>query len=221
MSQFILYNYYRSSTSYRARIALNLKQIKYEYMPVHLLKDGGEQHRPEYKELNPTSGVPTLIHIEGTQKHTIAQSMAIIEYLDEVKKNPHPLFPGSAIDRSLIRQICEMVNSDMHALGNLRVMQYLEKEYGADAKKKEQWIQHWVSKGFAAIETMISRHGGQFCYKDQVTAADLFIVTHAFAAQRFNVDISQFPKIKSVNDRCLEIPEFMAAHPKNQIDFAP
>lgn len=152
MSQIVLHNYFRSSTSYRIRIALNLKNLEFTYKPVHLLKDGGEQHQPTYKNLNPMSEVPTLEH----KGMILGQSMAIIEYLEEEFPNP-PLLPKDLQKRARIRQFCESINSFLHPISNLKVLQYLEKNHQYDHQQKEAWISHWYPKGLNALEIWLQK----------------------------------------------------------------
>lgn len=214
MAQLKLYNYFRSSTSYRVRIALNFKKIDYDYLPVHLLKNGGEQHQQAYRNLNPMGGVPCLLHNEVI----IGQSMAIIEYLEEAFPDK-PLFPSNFESKAIIRQFCEDINSGIHPLGNLQVLQYLEKNYSFNQKQKEEWVQHWLSKGLKAIETNLQKNSdGKFCFYNKLTAADVFLVPQIFTARRFNVDLSHFPICVSVSEHCEKIECFIQAHPKNQPD---
>ncbi len=213
MAELVLYNYFRSSTSYRVRIALHYKNLSFEYKPVHLLNDGGEQYKSTYANLNPMSEVPTLIH-DGL---TIAQSMAIIEYLDEMF--PHPaLFPKEPHQKARIRQFCENINSFMHPLGNLKVLQHLEKKHGYTAQDKEQWVQHWLQKGFLALENMVKKNHGTYCFGNEVTAADLFLVPQIFAAKRFNVDLEPYTKLNKINENALALECFQMAHPMRQVD---
>lgn len=211
MPKLILYNYFRSSTSYRVRIALHLKNLEYEYRPVHLLK--AEQHSAEYRALNPVGGVPTLVH-DG---RAIAQSLAILEYLDDVFGGPK-LYPADPYERARVRQFCETVNSDMHPLGNLKVLQELEKRHGYDQAAKEKWIGHWMGLGFAALEKILGETAGDFCFGNSVTAADLCLIPMMFSARRFNVDLGPFPIARRIDERATKIPAFEKAHPMRQPD---
>lgn len=213
MSDLVLYNYYRSSTSYRARIALHLKNLPFEYRAVSLIKDGGEQHKPEYQKLNPAGEVPTLIHGD----HVIAQSMAVIEYLDEVFPTT-PLFPKNAGDRAKVRQICEGMNCG-HSLTNLKVQNYLERELSVIAEKKSQWVIHWISKICESTEKLISATAGKYSFGDTVTAADVFLIPQLFSAQRFHVNLAPYPTLTRVNEECLKLEAFQKAHPSQQIDM--
>ncbi len=213
MSQVTLYNYFRSSTSYRVRIALNIKNIEYKYSPVHLLNNGGEQFSANYKALNPMSEVPTLEH-EGL---VIGQSVAIIEYLEEVFPNPS-LFPKDPQKRAKIRQFCENINSFLHPLSNLKVLKYLEDNHGYNQKQKEAWISHWYQKGLVALESWLQKNMGQYSFGDQVTVADCFLVPMVFTSERFNIDLSLYKNIMFVNQNCLKLDAFKTAHPFRQID---
>lgn len=216
MDTFILYSYFRSSTSYRARIALNLKEVKYTQKTVHLLEDGGQQHKPEYLELNPAGEVPTLIH----NGKIISQSFAIIEYLDEIiPKNP--LFPTNAYSRAKIRQICENINCGIHPLTNLKVMQYLNLEMEVPTSSNERWQQHWIHKGLAALEQIVKETAGTYAFGDYLTCADIFIIPQLFSAQRFGVAIQKYPTLFDINNKCLALDAFKKAHPFNQPDTPP
>lgn len=214
MGSIKLYNYFRSSTSFRVRIALNLKGLPYDYIPVHLLKDGGEQNKPDYRTINPMGGVPTLV--DGSV--TVAQSSAIIEYLDETYSHTYQLLPKDTKSRAKIRQFCQIINADTHAYANLKTLQYLEKNFTADDHKKKQWIQHFVSQGLSACEKMISENKTTYSFSNSVTAADVFLVPQIFTALRFDVDLSPFPHLKRVYDECLKHPAFIKAHPFRQTD---
>lgn len=213
MADFILHNYFRSSTSYRVRIALNWKDLNYDYQAVHLLADGGQQHRPEYLKLNPQGEVPTLIH----KGRAIAQSFAIIEYLDEIHPSP-PLFPKDAFGRAKVRQMCENINCFIHTLGNLKVQQFLEKRYGLDASKKEEWVGHWTHQGLTATEKLLSEFSGKYSFGDEVSAMDCFLVPQVFSAERFKVDLSKYENLRRINENCLQLEAFKKAHPSRQPD---
>ena len=213
MSQLVLYNYFRSSTSYRVRIALNLKGLPYEYRSVHLLNNGGEQNKKEYRALNPIGGVPTLVH-EGK---TISQSMAIIEYLDEVFPQT-PLFPRDPFLKAKVRQFCENINADIHPLGNLKVLQFLESEFQADQNKKNIWLSKWISEGLSACEKTIQPYAGMFCFGSSLTTADLFLVPQLFTARRFQVDMSAFGILLKIEENLLKNSAFVQAHPHRQPD---
>lgn len=213
MSDLVLYNYFRSSTSYRIRIALHWKGLPFEYRPVHLLKDGGEQNKSQYRNLNPMGGVPTLQH----KGRVIAQTMAILEYLEECFPQK-PLLPADLYERALVRQICENINSDIHPLGNLKVTQYLTTQLGVSEEAKQQWLTHWITQGFSAVEEILEKTAGTYCVGNTVTAADVFLIPQVVTAQRFHISIDAFPHLKRIFEVCSTLPEFQAAHPGRQID---
>ncbi len=214
MSNFTLHNYFRSSTSYRVRIALELKGLKYDYRPVHLVANGGEQNLPAYRQLNPIGGVPTLVH----NGKAISQSFAIIEYLDEIFPLPMPLFSQDAFENAKIRQLCETINAEIHPLQNLKVMQYLETQLKADPEQKSKWLNKWISEGLKAFEESLSPYAGKYCFGDKITAADLFLIPQLFSSKRFGVDVSGFKKLAQINDNCLLLEAFKNAHPNRQPD---
>lgn len=208
-----LYTYWRSSACYRVRIALNLKGLAYESTPVHLAKD--EQHLADFHEVNPQELIPVLRH----GGRVLRQSLAIMEYLDEAFSD-RPLLPAVARDRQRARAIAQMVACDIHPLGNLRVMQYLERELGATQQQREAWTRHWISKGFDALEQVLrdSPSTGEFCEGDLPTMADCCLVPQAYNARRVGLELSAFPMIERINRACLALPEFEAARPENQPD---
>jgi len=213
MSKPILFSYFRSSAAHRVRIALNLKKIAYEYRSVHLLNAGGEQHSKEYRSLNPSREVPTLL-IDG---FTLAQSIAIIEYLDETQPSP-ALFPKSSGERAQVRRFCEIINSGIQPLGNLRVLQELERQFGANQEQKSAWTQHWIHLGLEAIDELLSKTAKTYSFGDQVSAADCFLVPQVFSAIRFGADHKPYRNVTRVFDTCMLMPEFVAAAPQNQPD---
>lgn len=212
-----LYNYYRSSTSYRARIALHLKKLDFEYKPIHLLNNGGEQHSAEYRALNPVGGVPTLVH----EDKVISQSFAIIEYLDDAFPQTYRLLPQDPYLKAKVRQVCENINADIHPLQNLKLMQYLEKKHGYTQEQKDEWCQKWIHEGLSATEKILAATTRTYAFADQITAADLFIVPQIFSSLRFKVDISKYPTLSKINDNCLKLEAFQKAHPGKQIDTPP
>ncbi|MEO0336731.1 MAG: maleylacetoacetate isomerase, partial [Pseudomonadota bacterium] len=212
-SELILYSYYRSSASYRARIALNLKGVPYRIKPVHLLNDGGEQRKPDYRSLNPMEQVPALVH--GDQ--VLGQSMAIISYVDD-NFDGRQLFPKTALERANCLQICETVNSGIQPLQNLSVLQYLESEFGFTAEQKTIWIRKWVLKGYAALEKTLEKTSGEFCLGNSLTAADAFLVPQVFSGRRFGADSTDFPYIQRIYNTCIEHEAFVKAAPENQPD---
>lgn len=213
MNTFVLYNYFRSSASYRVRIALNLKQIKYEYKAVHLVNNGGEQHAAEYVALNPSHVVPTLVH----NGKAIGQSVAIIEYIDKLEAYK-PLYPAEPYKLALVRQAIEIVNSGIQPHMNLATLGELTKMFGANEEQKHEWIGTLVHHGLAALERHLKPQAGKFCFGDEVTAADCFLIPQIFSAERFKVSIDQYPTLKRINTNCLALEEFAKAHPNKQPD---
>lgn len=211
MADFILHNYFRSSTSYRTRIALNIKGLTYEYKAVSLLK--GEQHSSEYLKINALGGVPTLIH----KGKVIPDSYAIIQYLEEIHPNP-PLLPKDPYIRARIRQICEITNSSMHPLGNLRVQQYLEKNHAFTPQDKEAWVQHWYYLSMDALEKTLQEFAGTFCFGEELTMADVFLIPQITTGLRFKVDLAKYPTLKRIYDYCNTLEAFAKAHPFRQAD---
>lgn len=211
MASIILYNYFRSSTSYRVRLALHMKDLNFEYKPINLLK--GEQHSAEYRKINSLGGVPTLIH-EGK---VIPESFAIIEYLDEVFPSPG-LFPKDPYLKARIRQVCEVINSFMHPMGNLKTLQYMEKHHGYSQEQKDQWVQHWATQGLETLEATLKEFAGTYSFGDQVTMTDLFLIPQLLTCLRFKIDISKYPTLVRINENCQKLEAFQKAHPFKQID---
>ncbi|GIX39660.1 MAG: maleylacetoacetate isomerase [Silanimonas sp.] len=210
-----LYSYWRSSAAYRVRIALNLKGLDYQLVPVHLVRDGGEQHAPGYRAVNPQGLVPALQH----GQRLIRQSMAIIEYLDETFAD-QPLLPATARERARVRGLAQVIACDMHPLGNLRVLQYLEREFRATPEQREAWIRHWLALGFAAIEALLAENPstGEFCDGDQPGLADCLLVPQLYNARRFGLDLDPYPTVRRIEARCLELEAFRRAAPEAQPD---
>lgn len=208
-----IYDYFRSSCAYRLRIALNLKgitQIEREFVNLRI----GEQHDLNYHAVTPLGTVPTLIH-DGV---VIPESMAAIEYLDEVFPEP-PLLPSDPAGRARVRSIAQAIACDIHPINNLRVLNYLKNEMAVTEEQKEAWYHHWVTVGFQSLEKMLaSSPDSTFCHGDTVTLADICLIPQVFNAMRYDVDISPFPKISRIHARCEEIPAFAAAHPSKQPD---
>ncbi|MBU1393257.1 MAG: maleylacetoacetate isomerase [Gammaproteobacteria bacterium] len=212
-----LYGYWRSSAAYRVRIALNLKGISAEQLSVHLVRDGGEQHKAAYTALNPLELVPTLTLDDELDMDALSQSLAIIEYLDEIHPQT-PLLPASALERAHVRAMALTVACEIHPLNNLRVLQYLTQTLGVDEAAKNTWYHHWVASGFAALETLLIRHSGRYCFGDTVTLADLCLVPQVYNAQRFNVDLTPYPNIMRVWAECNQLEAFDDAAPERQAD---
>ncbi|NMM37272.1 MAG: maleylacetoacetate isomerase [Glaciimonas sp.] len=210
-----LYTYFRSSAAYRVRIALNLKGLSYQSVPVHLLKNGGEQLQDSYRAINPGAMLPSLQDGDAT----VTQSLAILEYLEEVYPDI-ALLPGDALGRARVRALALTVACDIHPINNLRVLKYLSGNLQISEKAKADWYRHWVQEGFGIIETHLARdrQTGSFCHGDAPTLADCCLIPQVFNAQRFKVDLSVYPTIKGIHDRCAELPAFISAHPEQQPD---
>jgi len=209
-----LYGYWRSSSSYRVRIALNLKGLEFDYRPVHLVRDGGEQHLARFRELNPLGLVPVLLH--GDQ--VIVQSLAICEYLEDVFAE-QPLLPSDAAGKARVRGIALSIASEIQPMNNLSVLQYLENGMGQSAEAISQWLGYWVKRGFTAVESWLSDSAtGAFCHGDRPGLADCFLIPQVYNAQRFDCDLSPYPNIRRINEQCLQLPAFHNASPENQPD---
>lgn len=210
-----LYSYFRSSASYRVRIALNLKGLPYETVPVHLLKQGGEQFTPDYRALHPDALVPTLLD----QDVALTQSLAIIEYLEETHPQP-PLLPADPLSRAWVRSLALTIACDIHPLNNLRVLRYLQQDMGISDDHKNRWYRHWCEQGLAAVDTMLSRSDrtGMYCVGDTPTLADCTLVPQIANAQRLQCDLSGMPTLMRIHDACLALEAFMHASPANQPD---
>jgi maleylpyruvate isomerase len=208
-----LYTYFRSSAAYRVRIALGLKGLDWAPQPVHLRK--GEQAAPEFRAINPAGLVP--VWAEGDFR--LAQSLAIIEYLDEIRPAP-PLLPGDARQRAQIRAFAQVIACDIHPLNNLRVVNRLRDDFGAADDAVKAWTRGWIEPGFAALEVMLGRaHVARFCYGDRPTLADVCLVPQVYNARRFDVDLAAYPNLVRIDAACRGEPAFLAAAPERQPDF--
>lgn len=214
MTKLALHNYYRSSTSYRVRIALELKGLDYDYV-AHQLRHGEHLEAP-YRAVNPQGLVPALVLPGGTM---LSQSLAIIEYLDEVHPEP-PLLPEDALGRARVRMLAQMIACDIHPVNNLRVLTSLRTLYGAGDDDIAGWFRHWVGETFGPMEKLLAggRDTGRFCHGDTPGLADICLVAQVTNNQRFNVDMAPYPTISRINAACLEIPAFVKAAPQNQPD---
>lgn len=220
MAPLALYTYFRSSAAYRVRIALNLKGLTAEQVPVHLLRDGGEQLKPDYLALNPQGQLPTLAVDDATGRHLLTQSLAIVEYLDEVHPTP-ALLPADPIVRAQARAVALAIACDIHPINNLRVQKYLKGEMGVDEERAGRWVRHWMETGLAAVEAMVKPHAGRFCFGDTPGLADLTLVPQMFNARRFNADLSACPTLVAIDQACLALPAFADAAPDRQVDAPP
>jgi maleylacetoacetate isomerase len=210
-----LYTYFRSSAAYRVRIALNLKGLPYEAVPVHLLKGGGEQLSDTYRNINPSKLVPALQDERGT----LTQSLAILEYLEDTHPDV-PLMPPDPLGRARVRELAQIIACDIHPLNNLRVLRYLVHEMGVSEEAKNKWYKHWVTDGLAALEAHLARDPGtaDFCHGETPTLADCCLVPQVFNAQRFDIDLGPYPNIARINANCVQLPAFQHAHPSQQPD---
>jgi maleylpyruvate isomerase len=210
--QMILYDYFRSSAAYRVRIALNLKGLEAERRYVHLRK--GEQRAASYLEVNAQGLIPTLVVAD----RRITQSLAIIEYLDEKYPQP-PLLPPGPEDRAWVRAAALAIACDIHPIDNLRVLQYLDKNLGIDAPRRDEWYRHWIRQGFVALETQLAERAiGPFCLGTSPTLADVCLVPQVANANRLKLDLEPYPRIRSINDACLALKPFADARPDVQPD---
>jgi len=207
-----LYSYFRSSAAYRVRIALNLKNLSYEMVPIHLQKDGGRHRSAEYRAVNPQMRVPSLVLSSG---ETLIQSLAIIGYLNETYPQP-PLLPADPIERAHVRAVSQIIACDIHPLNNLGTLQYLKRNLGQEQAAIDAWYHHWVLTGFDAIEKMIKP--GPYAFGAQPGLADICLVPQVYNARRLKVPLDAFPKIVAVDAACLALPAFDKARPENQPD---
>jgi maleylpyruvate isomerase len=212
-----LYSYWRSSCSWRVRIALNLKGLAYTYEAVHLLKDGGQQHTDAYRALNPMRTVPTLEWEEGGAVRRLSQSVAILEYLEERYRTP-ALLPADPLLRARTRMLSEMVNSGIQPLQNLSVLQFVKHELKSDDKV---FAAHWNARGLAALEAAVKETAGTYCVGDAVSFADIFLVPQLYGARRYGVDLTPYPTLTRIEAACDKLPAFQAAHPDRQPDAVP
>ena len=211
-----LHNYFRSSASFRVRIALELKGLAYDYLPVHLAR--GEHHKEAYASLVPDALVP-MLEVDGLR---LSQSMAIIEYLDETRPNP-PLLPSDAAGRARVRALAQSIACEIHPLNNLRVLKYLSKNLALDDERKNTWYRHWVRSGLEAFERQLQLLSDErtsqglapsvLCWGDTPTLADCCLVPQIFNAQRFNVDLGGLPLTMGAFEACMALPAFQRAQP--------
>ncbi|KAJ1104737.1 hypothetical protein NDU88_002146 [Pleurodeles waltl] len=206
----VLYSYFRSSCSWRVRIALALKGIEYDLVPVNLIKDGGQQLGSDYRKVNPMQQVPALT-IDGLK---LSQSLAIIQYLDETRPTPR-LLPQDPKKRAQVRMISDHIVSGIQPLQNLAVLKQVGEE------KMVSWAQHYITRGFQALEQLLQDTAGKYCVEDEVSMADLCLVPQVYNAERFKVDLTPYPTITRINQALLELEAFKQAHPSRQPDTPP
>ena len=210
-----LYGYFRSSSSYRCRIAFNLKGVDYDAVPVHLVRDGGEHKRDAYRALNPQGLVPALELDDGD---VLTQSPAILEWLEETYPDPL-LLPSDPVARAKVRAFSAIIGCEIHPLQNLRVLQYLRETYDADQTGVEAWCQRWIGDGLAACEAFLERREQQtFCFGEAPGLADVYLVPQVFSAARFKVDLGAMPHVRRIAEACEALPAFANAHPARQPD---
>ena len=208
----ILYDYFRSSASYRVRIALNLKEVEYKKTSINLID--GDQITDDYKNKNPQGLVPTL-EDDGI---FISQSLAICEYLDE-KFSVNPLMPKDDINgRAYVRTLADIIACDTHPLNNLRVLNYLQSQFGIDDSEKMKWYKHWLLIGLESVEETINRHSlsGKYCFGDTQTLADIYLIPQLYNADRFEINYSHLNKVSEIKENCLSLEAFIKAHPDNR-----
>ncbi|AOE83951.1 maleylacetoacetate isomerase [Pseudomonas sp. TCU-HL1] len=217
-TELTLYGYWRSSAAYRVRIALNLKGLVYRQEAVHLVKDGGQQHQGTYRELNPQGLLPLLVDAGNAGGAVrIAQSLAILEYLEEVFPVP-ALLPADPAQRALVRSLALHIACDLHPLNNLRVLQYLKAELGVADEAKDAWYRHWVALGFGAVEKGLEAFGGKLSLGSRPGYLEACLVPQVYNARRFDCDLSAYPRILDIAARCDALEAFRNAAPEVQPD---
>ncbi len=216
-AELTLYSYWRSSAAYRVRIGLNLKGLAYTLAPVHLLREGGQQHAPDYAALNPQQLVPALRDGE----RVLTQSLAILEYLEETRPQA-PLLPADAAGRARVRALAQLVACDIHPLNNLRVLQFFDRQWNVPQPERDDWVLHWMREGFTAMEAMLaaSADTGDYCHGNTPGLADCCLLPQLYNARRFKLDLDAFPTLRRIEAACLQLPAFDAARPENQPDAA-
>ena len=210
-----LYSFFRSSASYRVRIALNLKGVDYEQLPIHLRRGGGEQFGAAYQAINPQALVPALE--DGGR--VLIQSLAIMEYLDERFPKP-PLLPEAPADRAFVRSMALVIACEIHPIQNLRVLVYLKNSLKHSDEDVNRWAQHWINLGLSALEQMIAAQSqrGKFCFGDAPTMADICLIPQLANARRFNCNLADFPSLMKIDENCMILPAFANAAPEKQPD---
>ncbi|NIB38256.1 maleylacetoacetate isomerase [Pseudomaricurvus alkylphenolicus] len=209
-----LYTFWRSSASYRVRIALNLKGLDYESIPIHFRKDGGQHKQPDFLVKNPQGLLPVL----QTDGEHLLQSLAIIQYLDETHPDV-PLIPRAPLARARVNAMAQLIACEIHPVNNLRVLQYLRQQLGQDDEGVKRWVQHWVGEGLRALETLVCEQGdGKHCFGDSITLADVCLVPQVYNAERFGCDLSQYPTLCGITEHLRGLQSFARAAPEQQAD---
>ncbi len=208
-----LYSYFRSSASYRVRIALHWKELPFEYVPVHLVKEGGKQNSAEFRKVNPMGHVPALDH-DG---FVVSESVAMIDYLDSLAP-ARRLIPTDPKKRATVLQITELLNSGIQPLQNLKVHKELEVKYGLSKEQIGDWTRHWMTSGFESLERVLEKTAGEFCVGSEVSSAECFLIPQCFAARRFNVKVEDYPLIARIDAAATKLAAFERAHPAKQPD---
>jgi maleylacetoacetate isomerase len=216
MTRLRLYSYWRSSAAYRVRLALEYKGLPFDYLPVHLVRDGGEQFGAAYQRVNPQSRVPAL----EVGDVVLTQSMAILEWLDEAYPDTPRLLPGSALERARVRSLAQLIVADIQPLQNTAVVGVLRARHGFSDEQVKGWMHEWIGRGLRALEQRLEREGGtgRFCHGDSPTLADVCLVPQCYASRRFGVDPAQFPRIAAIDAACRELDAFQRAAPERQPD---
>ena len=215
----ILYSYFRSSAAYRVRIALNLKGIDYEIKPIHLLKDGGQQHRPDFHLLNPLELVPVLTH----NNMNISQSLAIIDYLEEIQKSPR-LYPEKLNEKIICKEFSLSIVCDVHPINNLRVSNFLKEQHSLNPQQIKDWNLHWISIGFQSLEERLQNYEQkngptEFCFGNKASVADICLIPQVYNGLRHDIDMTIYPRLKDIYQHCISLPAFKKASPESQPDY--
>ncbi|WP_439100437.1 maleylacetoacetate isomerase [Congregibacter sp.] len=207
-----LYSFFRSTAAYRVRIALGVKSLDHSIVPVDLL--AGQQRSPQFLSENPQGLVPALTLDSGT---TLAQSVAILEWLEETHPDP-PLYPEGTLKRAETRALCQHIACDIHPLNNLRVLRYLSDPLGLEQSTVDNWYAHWIHRGFTPLEKAVGQFGKKFSLGERPGMVEVFLIPQVFNAYRFKVDLTSFPNITALDERCQQLPAFYRAHPSRQMD---
>jgi len=208
-----LYSYFRSGTSHRTRIAMNLKGLDYDYIAVNLAED--KQLESKYEAINPQGLVPTL----QADDLILFQSPAILEWLEEVYPE-HPLLPSDSAGRMRVRALSALIGCDIHPINNRRILQHLRNELSVSEEEVLTWCQHWINEGFTALETLLDKDKtrGKFCYGDNPTFAECYLIPQVYSARRFKVDMTPYPNIVAIDEHCRTLKAFLDSEPMNQPD---